>query len=226
MNLKEDKLNIIEPKTAEQNSNSDTSCELCVLGTAKKYNIIYADPPWQYKFPGTRAEKADDYETMKTKNICELNIGELADENAVLFIWIIWTKLPDALEVIKAWGFEYKTVGFVWVKTNRNTATEQFSFLPTDSFDSFWGMGMWTRSNTEVCLIATKGKPNRRSASVHQLIYSPLQKHSKKPDEVRERIIELMGDLPRVELFARQKTDGWDVWGNQVESTIEVPKYA
>lgn len=224
--MKEDKLNIINTKTADHNSNSDTSCELCVLGTARKYNIIYADPPWQYKFPGTRAEKTDDYQTMKTKDICELNIKKIADDDAILFLWIIWTKLSDALEVIKAWGFEYKTVAFVWVKTNKNTATEQFSFLPTDSFDSFWGMGMWTRSNTEVCLLATKGKPIRKSASVHQLIYSPLQGHSKKPDETRERIIELMGDLPRVELFARQKTDGWDVWGNQVESDIEVPKYA
>ena len=189
------------------------------------YNIIYADPPWAYKFPGTRKEKTEDYPTMKTADICKLPIAELVAPNAVLFVWVIWTKLYDALEVMKSWGFEYKTVGFVWVKTNKTTDTQQFSFLPCDSFDAFWGMGSWTRSNTEVCLIGTKGTPIRKSASVHQVIYSPIQRHSKKPDETRERIVELMGDLPRVELFARQKANGWDVWGNEVECDIElVPK--
>lgn len=184
------------------------------------FEIIYADPPWQYKFPGTRKEKTEDYPTMKTKDICELPIKNLIAPNAVLFVWAIWTKLYDALDVIKAWGFDYKTVAFVWVKTNKTTDTQQFSFLPSDSFDAFWGMGSWTRSNVEVCLLGTKGKPLRRSASVHQVIYSPIQRHSKKPDETRERIVELMGDLPRLELFARQKADGWSVWGNEVKPDI------
>ena len=163
----------------------------------KKYKIIYADPAWEYSFAGTRAETTeDDYSTMKTKDIAGLKVAELADEDCVLFMWGIWTKLADALKVIEAWGFEYKTVGFVWVKTNRNTNIKQLSFLPTDSFDDFFGMGMWTRSNTEFCLIGVKGKPKRINAGVRQIIYAPIRQHSRKPDETREKIVELMGDLP------------------------------
>ena len=197
---------------------------LCAAtGSKKKYQIIYADPPWEYKFAGTRSEGTeDDYPTMKTKDICAFNVAELADDNCILFMWGIWTKLQDAIDVMKAWGFEYKTVGFVWVKTNKREKVTQYSFLPADSFDEFFGMGMYTRSNTEFCLIGTKGKPQRISASVRQLVYTPIQQHSRKPDEVRERIVELMGDLPRVELFCRFPKDGWDVWGNQIEATVEV----
>lgn len=131
-------------------------------------------------------------------------------------------KLQEGLDVIKAWGFEFKTCGFVWIKTNKLTNTQQASFLPVDSFDSFVGMGRWTRANAEVCLIATKGKPKRLSAAVRQVVYSPLQRHSQKPAEVRDRIVELMGDLPRVELFARDKTEGWDAWGNEVTDSIKL----
>jgi len=94
------------------------------------------------------------------------------------------------------------------------------SFLPSDSFDSFWGMGRWTRSNAEICLLAVKGKPQRLNADVHSVIYAPIDKHSKKPKETRERIIRLIGDLPRVELFARQKSEGWDIWGNELENSL------
>ena len=109
---------------------------------------------------------------------------------------------------MRAWGFSYKTVAFVWIKQNRKS----------DSL--FWGMGHWTRANAEFCMLATKGRPKRRSAGVHQVILSHIEEHSKKPDEARRRIVELMGDLPRIELFARQKTDGWDVWGNEVACDI------
>ena len=191
----------------------------------KKYQIIYADPPWQYTFAGTRSEgKADDYQTMKTKDICKMGVGELADENCVLFMWGIWTKLQDTIDVMRAWGFDYKTVGFVWIKTNKSVSVEQYSFLPQDSFDEFFGMGMWTRSNTEFCLIGVKGKPQRVSASVRQVVYSPIREHSRKPDEVRGRIVELMGNLPRIELFARKPSDGWDVFGNEVVDSIRLPQ--
>jgi N6-adenosine-specific RNA methylase IME4 len=120
--------------------------------------------------------------------------------------------LPEALRVIRAWGFTYKTVAFVWVKTNRKSATW------------FYGMGFWTRSNAEVCLLATRGHLRRVNKAVHQLIVSPLEAHSKKPDAARERIVALMGDIPRIELFARQATEGWDVWGNEVESDIDIGK--
>ncbi|KKL93358.1 hypothetical protein LCGC14_1875440, partial [marine sediment metagenome] len=128
----------------------------------------------------------------------------------ILFIWTTSPKLNEVFSVIDAWGFEYKTKGFCWIKKNKKANT------------LFWGMGRWTRANSEDCLIATKGKPLRKSASIHQIIEAPIREHSRKPDETRDRIVELVGDLPRIELFAREKTPGWDVWGNEVESDIEL----
>ena len=115
--------------------------------------------------------------------------------------------------MIKAWGFRYKTVAFVWLKLNQGGQ------------GWFFGLGFWTRGNAEICLLATKGKPKRISNRVHQLIISPLRKHSQKPDEAREKIIQLVGDLPRIELFARQKIEGWDVWGNEVDCDIDIEDY-
>ncbi|SFC54379.1 MT-A70 family methyltransferase [Butyrivibrio sp. YAB3001] len=123
---------------------------------------------------------------------------------------ITFPNLMGAFDVIKAWGFDYKTVAFVWVKQNKKC----------DSL--FWGMGYWTRSNAEICLLATKGHPKRIGRAVHQVIISHIEQHSKKPAETRDRIVELVGDVPRVELFARQKTPGWDSWGNEVESDLEL----
>jgi N6-adenosine-specific RNA methylase IME4 len=113
-------------------------------------------------------------------------------------------KLNEVMEVIKAWGFEYKTCGFTWVKKNKIADTW------------FWGMGRWTRANAELCLLATKGKPKRINAGIHSVIDTPIEKHSKKPVEVRQRIEDLVGDLPRIELFARETADGWDSWGNEI----------
>lgn len=137
-------------------------------------------------------------------------------------MWATFPKLQEGLDTIKAWGFEFKTCAFVWIKTNKRTNVTQTSFLPQDSFDSFMGMGRWTRSNAEICLLAVKGKPQRINAGVHQLIYAPIDKHSKKPNETRDKILQLCGDLPRVELFARQVPEGWDVWGNQVDNSISL----
>lgn len=133
---------------------------------------------------------------------------KITDENCALFLWSTFPFLPEALRLIKAWGFTYKTIAFVWLKQNRKNK------------DWFFGLGFWTRGNAEICLLATKGKPKRKSAKVSQLIISPIDKHSKKPDIVREKIVELMGDLPRIELFARQTTPGWEVFGNEVKSSI------
>ena len=175
----------------------------------KKYNIIYADPPWQFNFAKRKLkDKSHLYPTMKGQDICDLPIKDLSDDNAILFLWIMNSEIPLALDVIKAWGFKYKTVAFTWVKTTKNT----FHF----------GGGNWTRSNPELCLLATRGQIKRISASIRNLVISPLREHSRKPDEIRNEIVKLVGDLPRVELFARQKTDGWDVWGNEVESDIEL----
>lgn len=177
----------------------------------KKYNIIYADPPWQYKVyskKGLGRSAEHHYPTMDIDDICALPVGNLVDKNCTLFLWVTMPCLKEGLRALEQWGFTYKTVAFVWIKQNKKA----------DSL--FWGMGHWTRSNAELCILATKGNPKRLSASVHQVIMSHIEKHSKKPDETRERIVELVGDLPRVELFARQKTNGWDVWGNEVESDI------
>ena len=158
----------------------------------KKYGVIYADPPWQYKVyskKGAGRSAESHYPTMDIKDICAL---------------------MDAIRVMDAWGFTYKTVAFVWVKLNK----------VADSL--FWGMGYWTRANAEVCVIATKGNPKRVDAGVHQIIMSHIEEHSRKPQEARDRIKRLMGDVPMIELFARQKVDGWDTWGNEVPNSIEL----
>lgn len=176
----------------------------------KKYNIIYADPPWSYFSGKVQGAAKNHYNTMADDEIYQLPVGELADEDCMLFLWATFPKLPEALETIKAWGFKYKTVAFVWIKKNKVSDT------------LFFGLGRWTRGNAEVCLLAIKGKPKRISAKVFQIIISPLQRHSQKPEEARVRIVELMGNLPKIELFAREKAEGWDVWGNEVQSTIEL----
>ncbi len=145
---------------------------------------------------------------MSLEELAALPVPGIADADSILFLWATFPQLPEALRLIKAWGFSYRTVAFVWLKTNRKARTW------------FYGLGFWTRGNAEICLLATKGHPKRQSAGVHQLIVSPVEQHSKKPDEVRDKIVALMGDLPRIELFARKKTPGWDVWGNEVESSI------
>jgi N6-adenosine-specific RNA methylase IME4 len=181
----------------------------------KRYSIIYADPPWHYRtYTNNVGGLANDhYPTMSIDEICALPVASLADKNAILFLWVTFPKLNEVFEVIEAWGFTYKTVAFVWVKQNRKA----------DSL--FLGMGYWTRSNAEICLLATKGSISRISTCVRQIVISHLEKHSKKPDVVREKIVELVGDLPRVELFAREKADGWDSWGNEVDSNIDLVSY-
>lgn len=182
----------------------------------KKYNIIYADPPWSFKTysnKGKEKKSADNhYNCMSIQDIYNLPVGEIAAENCVLFLWVTMPMLQDGLETIKRWGFTYKTCAFNWVKKNKKS----------DSF--FWGLGYWTRSNSEICLLATKGNPKRISKSVHQVCDARIMQHSKKPDEIRNRIVQLMGDIPRIELFAREKAEGWHVWGDEVDSDINLNK--
>lgn len=177
----------------------------------KKYKIIYADPPWRYERSGVQGAAEKHYATMSLDELKKLPISELSDKDCALFMWATFPQLREALELIEAWGFQYKTVAFVWLKKNK----------VADSW--FYGLGFWTRGNAEICLFATKGKPKRNSAGVHQFIIAPIAAHSKKPDEARDKIIQLMGDIPRIELFARQPMEGWDVWGNEVECSIEIP---
>lgn len=174
----------------------------------KKYEIIYADPPWTFKTYSAKGVQqksaACHYRTMSKDDIQKLPVSDIAADDCVLFLWATYPNLEEALELIKAWGFVYKTVVFTWVKRNKK------------SFGWFWGLGYWTRANAEICLLATKGHPKRESRSVHSVIDAPVREHSRKPDEGREQIVQLCGDKPRIELFARQRADGWDAWGDEV----------
>lgn len=175
--------------------------------TPKKYNIIYVDPPWKYRYDNPVCWAGSKYTLMNIEDICSLPVSKIAAKDCCLFMW---TTSPTILEyaprVLDAWGFKYKTKAFCWVKQNK-----------TNAYSTFWGMGFWTRSNTEDCILAVKGKPKRINNRVHQVIYGPVEEHSKKPDVVRNKIVELMGDLPRIELFAREKTEGWDAMGSDVD---------
>lgn len=148
---------------------------------------------------------------MKIEDIYNLPVEKIADDNCVLFLWVTFPLLQEGLETIRRWGFTYKTCAFNWIKTCKKS----------DKF--FWGLGYWTRSNSEICLLATKDSPHRMSASIHQIVEYPediishIEGHSKKPDIVRDRIVELCGNLPRIELFARQKAEGWDCLGDEID---------
>lgn len=180
-----------------------------IFNTDKKYDIIYADPPWAYRNMGNiQATANSHYPTMKQQDIEALPIGELAKPNSILFMWATFPKMQEALNTMKAWGFEYKTVGFTWIKKNKNGS-------------NFFGVGWYTKSNAEVCLIGVKGKPPKVSNKVSQIIESVREEHSKNPDIVRDKIIEFCGDLPRIELFARQYAEGWDCWGNEAPEDKE-----
>ena len=178
----------------------------------KKYQIFYVDPPWNYADQGCQGTMANHFKGMTSIELQDMGtkIKEISDKNCILFMWATYPMLADALWLIGEWGFEYKSIAFQWLKLNKKNGKP------------FYGLGRWTRGNTEPCLLATKGKPKRISASIFQLIQTPRGRHSEKPAIVRDKIIELMGDLPRIELFARQKTEGWDVWGNEVESDIDL----
>jgi len=173
----------------------------------KKYSVIYADPPWSFK---TYSNKGKDrspekhYNVMNFKDICNLPVNKIANDNSVLLMWVIDPLLDKAFKVIEAWGFKYKTVGFTWAKTNRK------------SEGYFTGLGYWTRGNPEMCLLATKGKPKRISKSVPQLVVEQRREHSRKPDIMYNHIENLL-EGPYIELFARTQRNGWDSWGNQTD---------
>jgi N6-adenosine-specific RNA methylase IME4 len=170
-----------------------------------KYNIIYADPAWCY-YAGGYKNQSQHYDSMSIEEICNLPIKELAADNCILFLWITFPILQDCFKVIEAWGFKYSTCGFVWIKSKQDKTG--FAF----------GLGNWTRANSELCLIATKGSVKRLDAGISQIIYEPKGEHSEKPAIVRDKIIKLVGDLPRIELFARGiPPKGWTFWGNEVK---------
>lgn len=191
-----------------------------------KYPIILADPPWHFQnyngAPGEKNPRQDrrgkagtrsaqsHYATMSLEDIKALPIP--AADDAVLLLWACWPLLPEALEVITAWGFEFKTLAWVWVKAN------------PAGMGHYMGLGYWTRANSEPCLLATRGKAiKRQSKNVLSLIYSAVREHSRKPDEQYSKIDRLFGkDLPRLEMFARRAQPGWDVWGNEAPGSIDL----
>lgn len=172
----------------------------------KLYKVIYADPPWTFKTwsdKGKGKSAENHYACMTKQDLRNLKIP--ADEDCILFLWVTAPCLIEGIELCKAWGFDYKTIGFTWVKQNKKADT------------LFWGMGYWTRSNVELCLIATKGKPKRIAKNVHQVVISKIGRHSEKPHEVYDRIESLMGDVTKLELFARTKREGWDSIGLELD---------
>ena len=183
----------------------------------KKYNIIYADPPWSYRKSGgiksARGLAKKYYSTMDIEDIKSLPVQDISDRNCYLFLWVTAPCIQEGLDVLNAWGFELFTIAFTWIKTNKKAGS------------LFWGMGNATRANPEYVLLGRKGKLERKAKNIHSVLLSKIESHSKKPDEIRKRIEELYGDLPRIELFARPPKDllfedksfkGWDVWGNEV----------
>lgn len=200
-----------------------------IFNTDKKYSVIYADPPWSYKAwdKGGNGCALNHYGTMTKQDIFNLPVGNLAAKDCTLFLWVTFPCLEQGLETMRKWGFTYKTLGFCWVKRNKafdKNIVKLSTQLAKGGMDAptiaekikellsswFWGLGFWSRSNPEVCLIGVKGKPRRVSAAVHSVVDTPIEGHSKKPDVVRDRIKELCGggDLPLSFLPAKARKDG------------------
>jgi N6-adenosine-specific RNA methylase IME4 len=174
------------------------------------FRAISADPPWDFKTWSDKGkDRSPDYSTLSFDDIAALPIGSVAADDCVLFLWACWPTITDAFKVIEAWGFQYKTCAFSWMKADPYR-------LFADDATPFAGLGYWTRANTEPCLLATRGKPKRLHADVRQGIIAPRREHSHKPDQVYERIERLVTG-PYLELFARQRRPGWTPWGDQVD---------
>ena len=175
----------------------------------KKYQVIYADPPWKYLKLNCYEKKGvntEVYNRMEIDEICFLKVNNIADKDCLLFLWATAPFLQKAFKVIESWGFQFVTIAFVWIKTYSNNK-------------AITGMGRYTRSATEFVLLGRKGTGViRKDTNVHQIVYSNLKGHSEKPSQIRDLIVKLTGDVPRIELFARDKMEGWDVWGDQVPS--------
>ena len=179
------------------------------------YQLIYADPPWQFrvhsKKVGNRSAERY-YPTMSLADIAALPISKITAKNSILLMWAIDPMLDVAFDVIRAWGFIFKTVGFYWVKQN----------IKSPGF--FAGLGYYTRANPEQCLLATRGAGLKRiDRSIPRLIVAPRGRHSEKPMEAYNRIERLFGNVSRIELFARRRRTGWDAFGNQVEGSVRLP---
>ena len=169
------------------------------------YQVVYADPPWAYRDEGGRGTADGHYRTTRIDDLCALPVGDLLAERSVLLMWATWPTLPDALRLVDAWGCEYRTCAFDWIKVS-------------EGGDFAVGMGHYTRANTEPCLLAVpRGRraPRRIDAGVRQPILARPGRHSAKPAQVSDAIVRLYGDVPRIELFARVRVPGWHAWGDE-----------
>ena len=182
----------------------------------KKYNVIYADPPWKFNSKNSGGNMisgaAQNYQVMKTADIAKMQVEQLCADDCLLVMWYVGAMPEDAITVCKAWGFRLMNMnGFVW---NKLTKTGK----------PFFGMGHATRAGSESALIGVKGKLGNliKDRSVRAVINAPVGRHSEKPDDFRKAIVQLCGDVPRLEMFARVSTPGWDVFGNEVQSTVEI----
>lgn len=179
---------------------------------SKHYNIIYADPPWKFsskelqKYDGNRFTSVEKhYITQDINWIKDLPVKDIVSDDCALFMWATDAHLKEAIEVMDAWGFKYITIAFVWEKLTITGKTVA-------------NLGAWTMKNYEICLFGTRGRmlKYKKCNNIYQKVAAIRTKHSKKPDMVRKNIEMLFGDLPRIELFAREKIDGWDAWGNEI----------
>jgi len=179
----------------------------------KKYKIIYSDPAWIYKDKANAGKRGAEHK-YKCTSIEEMGKLQIpADKNSICLMWCTYPQLGEGLRLMKLWGFEFKTIAFTWVKTNKKS----------NSF--FIGMGRYTRSNPEIVLLGKRGKGIPRiNASIRNLQIHKIRNHSQKPKEIKEEIVKLFGDVPRIELFAREREKGWDVWGDEVNSNINIKK--
>ncbi len=196
------------------------------LPHAGAYRVVYADPPWAFatwSHRGADRGAVQHYDTMSLDAIKALPVSTLAAPDAALFLWVVQPMLPEALDLIAAWGFAYKTFAFIWVKSD-----DRGPRLFFDQVHTFKGLGYHTRAGAELCLLATRGKGRgyeRLCKGVGQVVIAPRREHSRKPDDIAEAIIRLAGG-PRVELFARTQRAGFDAWGNQTDKFTEIPPAA
>lgn len=178
----------------------------------KRYKLIYADPPYKYDNMKNCDPKMGGitYDVMKLEEICSMPIRDITDRDCVLALWVTMPKLKEGLQIIEDWGFRYITCLFTWVKLN-----------PSGE-GIYSGLGHWTNGNAELCLMGKVGSPKRMVKNIKQIQMHPRGRHSAKPKKIRKELVKLFGDVPRIELFARERVKGWDCWGNEVKSNVKL----
>jgi N6-adenosine-specific RNA methylase IME4 len=188
----------------ERNKTNNRQVKKLLAFPERKFSVVYGDPPWQYGNERTRSAAAKNYATLSIEDLKRLPIGRLCKPDCALLLWSTGPFVDEAIRLGESWGFEYKTIGFLWAKRNKV------------SNSPFFGMGNYTRANVEPCLLFTRGSPKVRSHAVSQFVWTPIERHSEKPAVVRNLIVQLFGDVARLELFSRHRVKGWERWGNEV----------